>query len=84
MYKLSFKVSIWPKNFFSVLVFLECLEEYSKKNFLFLHIFATKSCFKVPTAATPNEDDWELLSLGSEQAMTSLQGLSTLYFSVLA
>ena len=67
---------------FSGLVFLECLEKYSKKKFRFLHIFVTKSCFKVTALATPNKDDQELLSLGPEQAMTSLQGLLTLHFSV--
>ena len=70
------------KKKISVLVFLECLEEYSEKNFRCLHIFATKSCIKVPASATLNEDDRELLSLGPEQAVTSLQGLSTLHFSV--
>ena len=63
---------------FSGLVFVECLEKYSKKKFRFLHIFVTKSCIKVPASATPNEDDWELLSLGLEQAMTSIQGSSVL------
>ena len=62
---------------FSGLVFLECLEKYSKKKFRFLHIFVTKSCFKVTASATPNKDDQELLSLGPEQAMTSLQESST-------
>ena len=72
------------KFFFSVLVFLECLEEYSKKFFFDSFIFSPqKSCFKVPASSTPNEDGQELLSLGPEQAMTSLQGSWTLYFSVL-
>ena len=63
--------TVFGQNFFfSVLVFLECLEEYSKKKIQFLHVFATKSCFKVPVLAMPNEDDQELLSLGPEQAMT--------------
>ena len=74
-----FKVSIWPKCFFlfSVLVSVECIEEY--------HIFATKLSFKVPAPATPNKDDRELLSLGPEQAVTSLQESSTLqpvYFNL--
>ena len=51
--------------------------------FRFLYIFVTKSCFKVPASVMPNEDDWELLSLGPVQAMKSLQGSSTLHFSVL-
>ena len=76
------KASIRPKLFFSVLVFLTCLEEYSKKKNRFLHIFATKSWFKVLASATPYEDDRELLSLGPEQAMTSIQASSTLLFSV--
>ena len=66
------------KKNFSVLVFLECLEGYSKKDYN----FTTKLCFTIPVLATLNEDDWELLSLGPEQAMTSLQGSSTLHFSV--
>ena len=33
--------------------------------------------FKVLATATPNKDDRELLSLGPEQAVTSLQELST-------
>ena len=70
------------KFFSSVLVFLECLEEYSKKKFDSLNIFSSKSCFKVPASAMLNEDDRELLSLGLEQAMTSLQGSSTFHFSV--
>ena len=68
--------------FFSVLVFLDCLEEYSKKKIRFLHIVATKLSFEVPASATPNKDDRELLSLGPEQVMTSLQGSSTLHFGV--
>ena len=32
---------LMAKNISSVLVFLECLEEYSKNKFRFLHIFAT-------------------------------------------
>ena len=64
--------------FFSVFIFLECIEEYLKKIFQFHQIFATKLRFKVPVLATPNKDDQQLLSLGPEQAVTSLQESSTL------
>ena len=64
--------------FFSIFVSLECIEEYLKKKFRFRHIFATKLNFKVPAPATPNKDDRELLSLGPEQPVTSLQELSPL------
>ena len=60
---------------FSVLVFLEFLEKYSKKKFRFLHNFATKSCFKVPASATPNEDDRELLKSGSRTGHDVISGL---------
>ena len=70
--------------FFSVLVPLECIEDrvLFKNKIRFHHIFATKLSLKVPVLATPNKDDRELLSLGPEQAMTSLQESSTLHFSV--
>ena len=63
------------KNFFSVLVFLECLEEYSKKNFRFLHIFATKSYSKVPASATLNEDDREFARSGSRTGHDVTSGI---------
>ena len=68
--------------FFSVFVSLECIEEYFKNIFPFRHIFTTKLTFKVPVQATPNKDDRELLSLGPEQAVTSLQESSTLLASL--
>ena len=51
-------------------------KEYFKNIFRFCHIFATKLSFKVSAPATPSKDD--LLSLGPEQAVTSLQESSTL------
>ena len=68
--------------FFSVFVSLECIEEYFKNIFRFLYIFVTKLIFKVSAPATPNKDDRELLSLGPEQAVTSLQESSTLLASL--
>ena len=76
------KVSIWPKCFFSVFVSLKCIEEYFKNIFRFRHILATKLSFKVPMPATPNKNDREWLSLGPEQAVTSLQESSTLPVSL--
>ena len=53
-----------------------------QKNFFFFKrlrkIFDKKFRFKVTTKVTPNEDDRELLSLGPQQAVTSLQDSSTL------
>ena len=62
-------MSIWPIFFFpQVLVFLECLEKYSKNFFYwFLHIFDTQLSFKVPVLTMPYKDDWELLSLGQNR-----------------
>ena len=77
------KVSIWPKCvvFFSVFISLECIEEYL--NFSIPSHFRHKNwAFKISSPATPNEDDWELLSPGPEQAMTSLQESSTLPVSI--
>ena len=65
------------KMFFSVFVSRMHRKVLFKKNW-FRHIFATKLSFKVPAPATPNKDDRELLSLGPEQAVTSLQESSTL------
>ena len=67
--------------FFRFFVSLECTEEYFKK-FRFHHIVATKLTFKVPALDTPYRDDRELLGLGPEQAVTSLQELSTLSASL--
>ena len=49
-----------------------------KQNFRLRHIFSTKLSFKIPAPATPNKNDRELLSVGPEQAVTSLQESSTL------
>ena len=73
-----FKVSIMDKMF---LFFGFCISRMHRrvflKHFWFYHIFSTKLTFKVPVLATPNKDDRELLSLGPEQAVTSLQESST-------
>ena len=50
---------------------------FKKKN-SFLQHFRHKIELKVPAPATPNKDGRELLSLGPEQAVTSLQESSTL------
>ena len=44
----------------------------------FHHSFATVLSFKVSVPATLNKDERELLSLGPEQAVTSLQESSSL------
>ena len=74
------------KMFFSVFLYISRMHKrVFKKKIRFRHIFATKLSFKVPSPATPNKDDRELLSLGPEQAVTSLQESSTLqpvYFNL--
>ena len=67
--------------FFSVFVSLECIEEYFKKIFDLVTFSPQKWALKFPPA-TPNKDDQELLSPGPEQAVTSLQELSTLHASL--
>ena len=57
--------------FFSVLIFLGCLEEYSKRYFDSF-ILSPQNRGLILASATHNKDDQELLSLGPEQAMTSL------------
>ena len=73
------------KKKFSVMVFLECLEEYFETKISIPSYFRQKFVFKVPASATPNKDDRSGPRLSnSRSSLLGVAGAGTLKLNFVA